>query len=56
MLNVPPKSKFSHTEAAFCHTGPKVWNSLLFNVRSINEVESFKSALKTYYFNLAFDV
>ena len=55
MLKVPPKSNFSRTEAAFCHAGPKVWNKLPFNVRSINEVGRFKSALKTHFFNLAFE-
>ena len=55
MLKVPPKSNFSRTEAAFCYAGPKVWNNLPFNIRSISEVGSFKSALKTYFFNLAFE-
>ena len=54
LLKVPPKSNFSRTEAAFCYTGPQIWNGLPFSIRSISELQSFKTALKTYFFNLAF--
>ena len=54
LLKVPPKSNFSRTEAAFCYTGPQIWNGLPFSIRSISVLQSFKTALKTYFFNLAF--
>ena len=55
LLKVPPKCKsnFSRTEAAYCYSGPRIWNELSFSISSISELESFKTALKTYFFNLA---
>ena len=53
-LQIPPKCNFSRSEAAFSHQGPKIWNELPFSIRSLSNIESFKSALKTFYFEVAF--
>ena len=40
---------------AFRHTAPTVWNSLPAEIRNMKTLASFKSNLKTYYFNIAFN-
>ena len=54
LLDVPARPASSKTEAAFYHSGPKVWNSLPYKLRCLSEICEFKSALKTYYFSLAY--
>ena len=54
-LKVPPAPQFSRTDAAFMFSGPKIWNELPYSVRSLSTIESFKCALKTFYFNEAFE-
>ena len=53
LLKVPPKPNFSRTEAAFIFSGPKVWNELPYPIRSLTNINSFKTDLKTHYFNVA---
>ena len=55
LLKMPPKCNFSRSEAAFSHQGPIIWNELPFSVRSLTSLHEFKSSLKTYYFNKAFN-
>ena len=55
LLKMPPKCNFSRSEAAFSHQGPLIWNELPFSVRSLTSLPEFKSSLKTYYFNKAFN-
>ena len=38
----------------FSVCGPKIWNSLDFNVRNCRTIDTFKSKLKTFLFRLAF--
>ena len=51
---VTPKCNFSRSEAAFSHSGPKIWNELPYRLRSLSSINEFKSGLKTHYFNVAF--
>lgn len=39
----------------FAIVGPKLWNSLPFQVRSVPSLPIFKSLLKTYFYSLAFN-
>ena len=43
------------SENAFQYCGPRVWNSLPYEIRSLDTVGKFKCKLKTYYFNIAFN-
>ena len=42
-------------ERAFSHAGPAAWNGLPTGIRSITDTSIFKSRLKTYLFNIAYD-
>ena len=55
--NLLLKRKYTHyvkCESAFSVAAPKIWNELPYSLRSCNNVNNFKSNLKTYYFNIAF--
>jgi len=43
-------------ERAFSFAGPVTWNSLPAQLRSISDSTVFKNKLKTYLFNMAFNV
>ena len=51
---MPPKCNYSRSEAAFSHSGPRIWNELPFELRSVSSISLFKSGLKTHYFEIAF--
>ena len=55
ILKTSPKCNFSKSEAAFSHSGPKIWNGLPYEIRSLSSLNVFKSNLKTYFFNIAFE-
>ena len=42
-------------ERAFPHAGPVAWNGLPMEIRSITDTSIFKSRLKTYLFNIAYE-
>jgi len=42
-------------ERAYSIAAPKLWNRLPQELRSLNELVSFKTALKTYYFKKVFE-
>jgi len=48
------KTKFG--KRAFSFAGPVTWNSLPAELRSISDSTIFKNKLKTYLFNMAFNV
>ena len=50
------KTKSKAGARAFSVCAPKLWNTLPFNIRSSNSLATFKTALKTYYFKLAFNL
>ena len=39
-------------DRAFSYFGPSVWNSLPLKIRNATTIDTFKSALKPYFFNL----
>jgi len=48
------KTKFG--ERVFSFSGPVTWNSLPAELRSISDSTGFKNKLKTYLFNMTFNV
>jgi len=46
----------AHDERSFSHAGPASWNSLPADLRAISDCSCFKSKLKTYLFQLAFNI
>ena len=55
VLKTPRPPTFTRTYAAFSYFGPKTWNELPYRIRSITDINNFKTELKTYYFNIAFN-
>ncbi len=55
LLEHPPIPLSCMTENAFSFSGPRLWNSLPYSIRSCETLNTFKSKLKTYYFNIAFN-
>ena len=55
IINRPPPPNLKRTEAAFCLSAPTAWNSLPYYIRCQNDIGQFKTKLKTYYFNDAFE-
>ena len=55
ILKVPARPNFSRCEGAFSYVGPKLWNELPIQLRSLNSVNVFKKSLKSYLYNLAFE-
>ena len=41
-------------ERAFCYSAPKIWNSLLKDVRSSKSIDTFKKKVKSHLFSLAY--
>ncbi len=54
LLVVPRIAKSTKGGRAFSYLAPKLWNSLLDNVRGSNTLSLFKSRLKTHLFSQAF--
>ena len=54
-LLVIPKIKTKWGERTFAHAAPSAWNSLPRTIKDSSSVEMFKSNLKTYMFNLAYN-
>ena len=56
LLLTVPKSKYVETsKRAFGIRAPMEWNNLPFEIRNKGSVNSFKSALKTYFFRLVYN-
>ena len=53
-LRVPTTNRKTFGERSFSFTGPTVWNSLPFDIRSINSISSFRQAFKTRLFKSYF--
>ena len=56
LLQVPRVYTKTYGDRAFSIAGPKLWNQLPLNLRQIEGVNSFKKALKTYLFKLAYNL
>ena len=54
ILKVPKAPNFTTTEASFTYAGPQTWNELPYRIRSLSDIELFKTQLKTHYFYSAF--
>ena len=54
LLTVPKARTKRHGEAAFSFYAPNLWNTLPEYLRMAETVETFKHALKTYLFDLAY--
>ena len=54
LITVPKARTKRHGEAAFSFYAPKLWNTLPEHLRLAETVETFKHALKTYLFELAY--
>lgn len=46
---------FVKSKSMFSFAAPKVWNSLPLSLREIDSLSLFKTRLKTYFFNIAFE-
>ena len=53
---IEPRVSSHYGERSFQKVGPKLWNELPLNIKTCSSLESFKVALKTYLFKLAFDI
>ena len=51
LLDVPQSRTKTWGERSFASCAPRLWNALPFCVRSAESVSSFKSSLKTFYFD-----
>ena len=54
-LVIPAFRKKTFASRGFSESGPRVWNALPTEIRSCNNLTSFKQKLKTHYFQQAFD-
>ena len=55
LLDSPPLPHLKRTLRGFSFSGPAVWNDLPYEIRSSNNMTSFKTNLKTHLFNIAFN-
>ncbi len=53
LLIIPKVRTKAHGEASFYYHGPRLWNSLPEDLTAAENVDIFKSKLKTYLFSLA---
>ena len=49
-----PRTLTKFGDRAFSIAWPREWNNLPTSIRSIREVSSFKRAIKSYFFKMAF--
>lgn len=54
LLEVPRSRCKQWGDRSFAVVGPKLWNSLPIELRSITDLPLFKSKLKTHLFKMAF--
>ena len=55
LLDIPSIPNYKRTERGFSFCGPYVWNKLPYEIRTSNDISSFKKGLKCHLFNEAFD-
>ena len=55
LLQVPKSSTAKYGDRAFSHAGPSLWNKLPVQCRNAKTITTFKSRLKTYLYNKAFE-
>ena len=54
LLQVPSYRTKRYGARSFAYVGPQLWNNLPDNMRNMSDLSTFKTALKTHLFNLAF--
>ena len=50
LLAVPPTKLKTFADRSFSVAGPKLWNQLPLNLRTLSTLDAFKAALKTFLF------
>ena len=50
LLYIPRKRLITIGDRSFEFFGPKTWNSLPIEIRELQSIDSFKKAVKTFYF------
>ena len=55
LLQTMPHPSLVKSKSMFSFAAPKIWNSLPLSLREISSVSLFKTHLKSYFFNIAFD-
>ena len=55
ILVKPEMNLKSYGERTFIYAGPHIWNSLPYTIRSLSNINTFKSQLKSHFFRLAFE-
>ena len=55
ILEKPTPSLTSYGSRSFSHYGPFIWNSLPYEIRSLDNINSFKRKLKHHFFLKAFN-
>ena len=53
-LLVQPKTLSKYGDRSFQVSAPRLWNNIPVNIRSATSTDSFKTRLKTFFFNQAF--
>ena len=56
LLKVPRFKNKTLGARTFAYAAASLWNSLPFEIRSVDNIDQFKSSLKTHLFKLAYDV
>jgi len=53
---VVPRVRTKLGERAISYSGPKLWNDIPVDIRSSNDIDSFKKKLKTFFFQQCFGI
>ena len=56
LLKVPRFKNKTLGAKTFAYAAASLWNSLPLEIHAIENIDSFKSSLKTHYFKLAYDI
>ena len=54
LLEKTSQLNYNKSESIFSHASVTVWNDLPLDIRESSSISSFKTKLKTHYFNMAF--
>ena len=55
LLQTMPHPSLVKSKSMFSFAAPKIWNSLPLPLREISSASLFKTHLKSYFFNIAFE-
>ena len=55
LLSIPTAKLKTYGDRAFAVSAPTLWNNLPFNIRRIESINSFKTAIKTHLFKAAYN-